>query len=97
MPDDYGVRAIGVMSLPTGKLRANPHNPRMLFDRGDLQILRESIQRVGILVPLTVYKEKSSGNYVILDGQRRWMCAQQVGLKKSPSTKLLSRPSSRIS
>jgi ParB family chromosome partitioning protein len=84
MPDDYGVRAIGVMSLPTGKLRANPHNPRMLFDRGDLQILRESIQRVGILVPLTVYKEKSSGNYVILDGQRRWMCAQQVGLEEIP-------------
>jgi ParB family transcriptional regulator, chromosome partitioning protein len=84
MPDDYGVRAIGVISLPTGKLRANPHNPRMLFDRDDLQILRESIERVGILVPLTVYQEKSSGNYVILDGQRRWICAQQVGLKEIP-------------
>jgi ParB/RepB/Spo0J family partition protein len=84
MPDDYGVRAIGVMSLPTGKLRANPHNPRMLFDREDLKVLRESIQRVGILVPLTVYREKSSGNYVILDGQRRWMCAQQVGLDEIP-------------
>jgi ParB/RepB/Spo0J family partition protein len=84
MPDDYGVRAIGVLSLPTGKLRANPHNPRMLFDREDLQVLRESIERVGILVPLTVYQEKSSGNYVILDGQRRWICAQQVGLKEIP-------------
>jgi ParB/RepB/Spo0J family partition protein len=84
MPDDYGVRAIGVKSLPTGKLKANPHNPRMLFDRDDLQVLRESIERVGILVPLTVYQEKSSGNYVILDGQRRWICAQQVGLKEIP-------------
>jgi ParB/RepB/Spo0J family partition protein len=84
MPDDYGVRAIGVLSLPTGKLRANPHNPRMLFDREDLQVLRESIERVGILVPLTVYQEISSGNYVILDGQRRWICAQQVGLKEIP-------------
>jgi ParB family transcriptional regulator, chromosome partitioning protein len=68
MPNEYGVKAIGVLSLPTGKLRPNPHNPRMLFDREDLEILRESIQRVGILVPLTVYQEKSSGNYVILDG-----------------------------
>lgn len=84
MPDDYGVRAIGVLSLPTGKLRANPHNPRMLFDREDLQVLRESIKRVGILVPLTVYLEKISGNYVILDGQRRWICAQEVGLKDIP-------------
>jgi len=84
MPDDFGVRAIGVINLPTGKLRANPHNPRMLFDREDLRILRESIKRVGILVPLTVYRERSSGNYVILDGQRRWMCAQQVGLEEIP-------------
>jgi ParB/RepB/Spo0J family partition protein len=84
MPDNYGVKAIGVKNLPTGKLRANPHNPRMLFDREDLRILRESIGRVGILVPLTVYQEKSSDNYVILDGQRRWICAQEVGLKEIP-------------
>ncbi len=83
-PSEYGVKAIGVKSLPSGKLKANPHNPRKLFDREDLNVLRESIQRVGILVPLTVYKEKSTGDYVILDGQRRWMCAQEVGLKTIP-------------
>jgi ParB/RepB/Spo0J family partition protein len=74
--NDYGVSVIGVKNLPTAKLRANPHNPRLLFDRDDLHVLRESIRRVGILVPLTVYKEKSTSDYVILDGQRRWMCAQ---------------------
>jgi len=82
--NDYGVKAIGVKSLPTEKLKPNPHNPRMLFDRADLDILRDSINRVGILVPLTVYQEKSTGHYVILDGQRRWMCAQDVGLKTIP-------------
>lgn len=81
---DYGVSAIGVLTLPTGQLRANPHNPRMLFDREDLHVLRESISRVGILVPLTVYRESNSGHYVILDGQRRWICAQEVGLSKIP-------------
>ena len=80
----YGVKAIGVKSLPTNSLKANPHNPRRLFDRDDMHVLRESIGRVGILVPLTVYREKSTGNYVILDGQRRWMCAQDVGLKTIP-------------
>ena len=84
MADDYGVRAIGVLSLSTDKLKANPHNPRMLFDRQDLHVLRESIKRVGILVPLTVYREKKSGDYIILDGQRRWICAQEVGLKEIP-------------
>jgi ParB/RepB/Spo0J family partition protein len=82
--NDYGVKAIGVTTLAAEQLRPNPHNPRMLFDREDLKILRESIERVGILVPLTVYKEKNSGHYIILDGQRRWICAQQVGLKKIP-------------
>jgi ParB/RepB/Spo0J family partition protein len=81
---DYGVSAIGVKTLPTGRLKPNPHNPRMLFDREDLHILRESIGRVGILVPLTVYREKSTGDYVILDGQRRWICAQDVGRKSVP-------------
>jgi ParB family transcriptional regulator, chromosome partitioning protein len=80
----YGVKAIGVKSLPTGKLKPNPHNPRMLFDREDLDVLRASIARVKILVPLTVYQEKSTGDYVILDGQRRWMCAKDVGLKTVP-------------
>jgi ParB/RepB/Spo0J family partition protein len=82
--DEYGVKAIGVKSLLTDKLKPNPHNPRMLFDREDLRVLRESISRVGILVPLTVYREGSTGDYVIMDGQRRWICAQAVGLKHIP-------------
>lgn len=84
MANEFGARAIGVRSLQAENLRANPHNPRMLFDREDLHVLRESIGRVGILVPLTVYRETSTGNYIILDGQRRWICAQEVGLKTIP-------------
>lgn len=82
--DKFGVRAIGVNTLPMDGVKPNPHNPRMLFDREDLHILRESIKRVGILVPLTVYRETRSGDYVILDGQRRWICAQEAGLKTIP-------------
>ncbi|MBI2898591.1 MAG: ParB/RepB/Spo0J family partition protein [Planctomycetes bacterium] len=83
-PSEHGVRAIGVLKLPTDSLKPNPHNPRLLFDREDMSVLRESIRRVNILVPLVVYKESSSGSYVILDGQRRWMCAKEVGIKKVP-------------
>ena len=43
----YGATAIGVKTLATEELRPNPHNPRMLFDRADLNVLRESIDRVG--------------------------------------------------
>jgi ParB/RepB/Spo0J family partition protein len=77
-------RPIGVKQIPTAKLFANPHNPRWLFDRKPMEVLQQSIERVGILVPLTVYREKAHKRYVILDGQRRWMCARVVGLKKVP-------------
>jgi ParB/RepB/Spo0J family partition protein len=79
-----GTSAIGVKRLPTGRLNANPHNPRMLFDKLPLDVLRESIRRVGILVPLTVYWDSKKKRYVILDGQRRWICANDVGLKEVP-------------
>lgn len=82
--DKFSVRAIGVTTVKANQLKPNPHNPRMLFDREDMHVLKQSIARVGILVPLTVYREKKSGDYIILDGQRRWMCAQEVGLSEIP-------------
>ncbi len=75
---------IGVKDIPTKSLRPNPHNPRVLFDRKPLKVLRESIEKVGILVPLTVFKSGRSDKYTILDGQRRWICAQELGLKSVP-------------
>ena len=89
---DEAVHTIGVKQLPIDSLRPNPHNPRMLFDRADMDILKSSIERVGILVPLTVYRESKTDIYRILDGQRRWMCAQEAGLKKIPVNEV-SEPS----
>lgn len=68
----------------TNSLEANPYNPRRLFDKEPLDVLRVSIKKVGILVPLTVYWSKKKGKHVILDGQRRWMCAQALALKEVP-------------
>jgi ParB family transcriptional regulator, chromosome partitioning protein len=76
--------AIGVKHLSTKELIPNPHNPRYLFDKAPMEVLRDSIRRVGILVPLTVYFDKRKKRYVILDGQRRWMCAQGIGLPEVP-------------
>jgi ParB/RepB/Spo0J family partition protein len=62
----------------------NPENPRMFFPEENLAILRESIRSVGVLVPLTVYKSKKDSKLHLLDGQRRWMCAKDLGLAKIP-------------
>jgi ParB family transcriptional regulator, chromosome partitioning protein len=77
-------RTIGVKAIATNELHPNPHNPRTLFDRRPLEVLKESISKVGILVPLTVYHDSRRKHYVILDGQRRWICAQALGLGKVP-------------
>lgn len=75
---------ISVATVPTNSLQPNPHNPRILFDRKPLDILRESIGKVGILVPLTVYRAKGQKKYTILDGQRRWICANDLELRSVP-------------
>jgi ParB/RepB/Spo0J family partition protein len=71
-------------TVRTDSLQANPHNPRALFDEEPLRTLEASIRKVGILVPLTVYKAHGSKNYTILDGQRRWICAQRIKLDEVP-------------
>jgi len=78
------IKHIGVKNLPTNDLQANRHNPRHLFDEEPLLELKASIDKDGILVPLTVYFSKKDKKYVILDGQRRWICAQRLGRKTVP-------------
>lgn len=59
------------------ELERNPLNPRRLFDRKPLDVLKQSIARNGILVPLTVFQGRNQQFY-ILDGERRWCCAQEI-------------------
>lgn len=77
-----------VQHIRTSDLHPNPHNPRLLFDREPLTTLKNSIQKVGILVPLTVYFDKKARHFVILDGQRRWICARQLGLSNVPANEV---------
>lgn len=79
---------VGVKNVPTSALKPNPHNPRMLFDPKPMKDLRESIEKVGILIPLAVYWSDRDKTFVILDGQRRWMCAQVLGLETVPVNQL---------
>jgi len=77
-------KPVGVKTLRTDQLEPNPYNPRMLFDKAPMNTLEESINRVGILVPLTVYQRESDGQFIILDGQRRWICAKKLRKSKVP-------------
>jgi len=56
----------------------------MLFDKTPMETLKESISKVGILVPLTAYWSPGDNSFVILDGQRRWICAKDLKLPEVP-------------
>lgn len=45
--------------------------------------LMASIKRHGIQVPVAVYEE--DGKYYLIDGERRWRCADKLNLKKIPA------------
>lgn len=77
------VEPIGLQNISTNDIDPNPQNPRMFFPEDTLSVLCESISKVGILVPLLVYKDKK-GKYVILDGERRWRCALKLSLPNVP-------------
>jgi ParB/RepB/Spo0J family partition protein len=69
------------------EISPNPHNPRLFFDEKDLDDLKESIRNAGILVPITVYENEddSKVKYILLDGERRWRCAKELGMSLIPS------------
>lgn len=71
-------------TIRSDEVEANPHNPRVIFDPEPMAILKESIEEVGILNPILAYLKKETDprkpaiKYVILDGERRWLCARQI-------------------
>ena len=85
-----------VTDISVDQIEPNPHNPRRLFDEEPMRILQESVKKLGILVPVTVYeaptsKKPSGQKYVLLDGERRWRCARELGEAKVPAI-VVERP-----
>ncbi|MBA7703462.1 Nucleoid occlusion protein [subsurface metagenome] len=70
-------------NIPPSKIKPNPENPRLIFHEKELRDLRDSISKVGIKVPISVYQDNN--DYVLLDGERRWRCAQKLNLKTMPA------------
>lgn len=72
-----------LLELEVAAIHADPNNPRERFPQEELDRLAESIDQVGILVPVVVYPEGEG--YRLLDGERRWRCAQTLGYETIPA------------
>lgn len=68
--------------VPLDEVRANPLQPREVFDAAELQGLAESIKRHGILSPLLVRRD--DGRYILIAGERRLRAAALAGLTEVP-------------
>lgn len=69
--------------IPVGRIRPNQDNPRTTFRQGELDDLQESIRQYGVQVPIAVFKR--GGDYVLIDGERRWRCASKLNMATIPA------------
>tara|TARA_B100001029_G_C15005363_1_gene420762 strand:+ start:377 stop:1228 length:852 start_codon:yes stop_codon:yes gene_type:complete len=65
------------------QLTPGEFQPRTKMHKETLEELADSIRNQGVLQPLLV-REKASGRYEIIAGERRWRAAQIAGLKSVP-------------
>ena len=78
--------------IRTKSIEKNRDNPRMFFDRQDMEALQKSISLRGIMVPLIVFRKIIKKNeFVLLDGERRLRCAKNIGLDKIP-VNIIAKP-----
>ena len=71
-----------VMFLPVDAVVPNPHQPRTVFDRRELEELSDSIRELGVLQPLSV--RKTENGWELVAGERRLRAAKLAGLKEVP-------------
>ena len=70
-------------TLPLTKIEPRIQQPREVFDEEALQSLADSIQRYGLIQPITV-RPLENGYYQIIAGERRWRASRLAGLTEVP-------------
>ena len=83
MSADPDTEPLGLHTLNVTDVVPNVRNPRLDFPQDELDRLAESIDQEGILVPIVVYPK--DGKYVLVDGERRFRCALELGLETVPA------------
>ncbi len=69
--------------IPIDKIDRNGQNPRLIFRQEELEQLIGSIRQYGVQVPISVFKKGS--RYVLIDGERRWLCCLKLNLRTIPA------------
>jgi len=70
--------------IPTEAIKANPKQPRQVFDEDALAELEHSIREFGLMQPIVV-RELGGDSYELVMGERRLRAAQRAELGKIPA------------
>jgi ParB/RepB/Spo0J family partition protein len=74
-------------NILTDEIEPNSSNPRGIDIENDdpkMTYLKDSISRFGVMVPIVVSR-RAKGQYLLIDGERRYWASKQLGLKKIPA------------
>src|SRR5688572_16357175 len=76
-------KASVLQRLDVKRIKRNPQQPRIIFDKVELQELAASIREHGVIEPIVV--EQCGREFILHDGERRWLATQLAGLKRIPA------------
>lgn len=73
-----------IKEIDINKIKPNPYQPRNNFSKDTLKELALSIEKKGVLQPITV-REVQYDKFELVTGERRWKAAKQANLKTIPA------------
>lgn len=74
-----------MQEIPVQKILPDENQPRKYFAADKMYQIKKSIEKHGIISPLTV-EDIGGGKFLLIDGERRFRAAMELGLKKVPAT-----------
>lgn len=72
-----------IKNIPLKLIRPNPGQPRKYFNPDAMDALTDSVERYGVLSPITV-RECGDNEYELISGERRYRAAYNAGLIDIP-------------
>ena len=69
--------------IEISEIKQNPFQPRKEFDDAALEDLKRSIEKHGVIQPITV--RRNNGGYELISGERRLRASTKAGLKEIPA------------
>lgn len=82
-PGESLTKAESVEHIHVKSIKANPYQPRKVFDENAIQELSASIKEHGILQPIIL--RRTGSTYEIVVGERRFRAAKMAGLEEIPA------------